>query len=243
MPTSSQIAQGLRAQPDYDQRPFLVGGLADRDPSTTSWSPSPRLRRREETEAPSLLPIRSCGWGGGPRSGGEAPSGTLFRGDPTTHRTPISATHKPPALLSRRPNPRISHPFKNNRAPRRAGVESPRILLPIPSQGEGVWRQGQSRAAGVIVAGRRLSFVIGRDGGGTGSGWRAGCSPFPACKGTVLRQETEEPRGLAAPARPGLVSTGSNWRKGRGLENGKPRLPSDARPDALGRRDHAEHRR
>ena len=70
-----------------------------------------------------------------------------------------------------------------------------------------------------------------------------GLLPLSACKGTVLRQETEEPRGLAAPARPGLVSTGSNWRKGRGLENGKPRLPSDARPDALGRRDHAEHRR
>ena len=37
---------------------------------------------------------------------------------------------------------------------------------------------------------------------------RDGLLPLAAWKGTVLRFETEEPGGLAAPARPGLVSKG-----------------------------------
>ena len=97
-----------------------------------------------------------------------------------------------------------------------ATPSGPAVSSSHPVAGEGVWRQGQPRAAGVIVAGRRASPSGGLRRNRTIL--EDGLLPPPAWKGTVLRFETEEPGGLAAPARAGLVSIGPKWRKA-GAEN------------------------
>jgi hypothetical protein len=51
-----------------------------------------------------------------------------------------------------------------------------------PVAGEGVWRQGQPRAAGCDRCGTsRVAFSAA--GGGTGPSWRTGCSPLRRAKG------------------------------------------------------------